>query len=401
MSDLEEYKALTSTLLAYYNFGKYSYQNLIAPRRIKIESLSQSDLDLIPWYPKHIDNIQQCLEMNKDFALNLALSVAADWGVLLDPSQWAEAKPQDFDKVNSILLQLSREWSDDGELERQQVFGKIIEEVCLSYPDVSSRQKTRILIPGCGTGRLVFEMVKHGFECQGNEFSYHMLLASNFILNHSFVAHNYSIFPFLSKFSHLTKRSNQIRPVTVPNVNPGEINELQEKNPSIPYTELMSMTAGSFLDLYGPELSTESSDFYSTDDLQAKEFRESNKDSFDVLITCFFLDTASNIIDYIKTIHHTLKAGGKWINFGPLLWHFEDDGNMSYIKRKTSAGVEESIPTALKGLELSRDDLLELVEKMGFSFEKRESEIVTKYCGDGRLLGGFEYKCEYWVARKV
>ncbi|CAK7899828.1 carnosine N-methyltransferase [[Candida] anglica] len=398
--DLEEYKALTSTLSSFYHYGRWAHNELISPRRVKISSLTEQDLKLIPWYPKHIDDLEQCLRMNEDFTRTLALTIAQDWGAPTDPSQWASCTPQDFEKVRSILLQLSREWSDDGEVERQISFTKIIDQVCKLYPDLPTRQKCKILVPGCGTGRLVFELVKQGFWCQGNEFSYHMLLASNYVLNHSFVAHNHSIFPFIHKFSHLTKRVNQLRPITIPNINPGEIAQLEQSMPEIPYCELMSMAAGSFVDLYGPENMGEVSDTYS-EDAQANEFRTENAANFDVVVTCFFLDTSLNIIDYIKTISHSLKPGAVWINFGPLLWHFEDDGNMSYIKRLSADGKRDIVPTARKGLELSRDDLLSLVEKMGFVFEKHESGISTPYCSDPRSLGGFEYKCEFWVARKT
>ena len=43
--------------------------------------------------------------------------------------------------------------------------------------------KVRVLCPGAGLGRLVFEVVCRGYACQGNEFSYFMLFVSNFILN--------------------------------------------------------------------------------------------------------------------------------------------------------------------------------------------------------------------------
>ncbi len=41
----------------------------------------------------------------------------------------------------------------------------------------------RVLCPGAGLGRLVFEVVCRGYACQGNEFSYFMLFVSNFVLN--------------------------------------------------------------------------------------------------------------------------------------------------------------------------------------------------------------------------
>ena len=41
----------------------------------------------------------------------------------------------------------------------------------------------KVLVPGAGLGRLVFEIAVAGFCAQGNEFSLHMLIVSNFILN--------------------------------------------------------------------------------------------------------------------------------------------------------------------------------------------------------------------------
>ena len=42
------------------------------------------------------------------------------------------------------------------------------------------------------------------------------------------------------------------------------------------------------------------------------------------MATIFFIDTAHNIIEYIKTIYNILKEDGVWINIGPLLYHYAD-----------------------------------------------------------------------------
>ena len=42
---------------------------------------------------------------------------------------------------------------------------------------------------------------------------------------------------------------------------------------------------------------------------------------FDLVVTCFFIDTAENILDYIDIIYHVLRPGGLWINVGPLHYH--------------------------------------------------------------------------------
>jgi N2227-like protein len=39
------------------------------------------------------------------------------------------------------------------------------------------------------------------------------------------------------------------------------------------------------------------------------------------VVTCFFLDTATNPIEYLRLVHEALQPGGYWINVGPLQWH--------------------------------------------------------------------------------
>ncbi|KAK1996513.1 N2227-domain-containing protein [Colletotrichum falcatum] len=47
---------------------------------------------------------------------------------------------------------------------------------------------------------------------------------------------------------------------------------------------------------------------------------KADKGHYDVVVTHFFIDTARNVMSYFDTIHASLKPGGYWINFGPLLW---------------------------------------------------------------------------------
>ena len=37
---------------------------------------------------------------------------------------------------------------------------------------------------------------------------------------------------------------------------------------------------------------------------------------WDCVATCFFIDTAHNVIEYLEKIYHILKPGGYWINIG-------------------------------------------------------------------------------------
>lgn len=45
---------------------------------------------------------------------------------------------------------------------------------------------------------------------------------------------------------------------------------------------------------------------------------------WDCIVTCFFIDAAPNVIDYIAAFQRMLKPGGYWINLGPLLYHWQN-----------------------------------------------------------------------------
>ena len=84
--------------------------------------------------------------------------------------------------------------------------------------------------------------------------------------------------------------------------------------------------------------------------------------SQDCVVTSFFIDCAHNVVEFIELIHRILKPGGKWINFGPLLYHFAE------IPRESS-------------IEPSYDIVRSIIEKTGFEF-KREGTLNTSIVTD-------------------
>lgn len=86
-------------------------------------------------------------------------------------------------KVSSVLKSLARDWSQDGKAERDMTYEPILNSVKHLVPIGDNQKPPRISVPGAGVGRLALELVRLGYATQGNEFSLHMLLASDFILN--------------------------------------------------------------------------------------------------------------------------------------------------------------------------------------------------------------------------
>jgi hypothetical protein len=84
---------------------------------------------------------------------------------------------------------------------------------------------------------------------------------------------------------------------------------------------------------------------------------EDRKDCFDAIVTCFFIDTAENIFDYIDAIKNVLKRSGIWINAGPLHYHSAN-----------------SLPYSLM-------HLLKIIEAAGFRIIY-ESKLNMTYCGE-------------------
>lgn len=194
-------------------------------------------------------------------------------------------------KVRSTLRQFVRDWGREGEAERAASYGPIIDALARHMP-ASRGVMPAVLCPGCGLGRLPFELAARGYAAQGNEFSYHMLLGSHLILNRCAEIECHTIFPYVLSTAHRAGKSDHLRAVKIPDVCPrnalGDDSEL-------------SMAAGEFIEVY-----------------------KDQEAEWDAMATVFFLDTAKNVFLYIRIIAHVVKPGGLWINLGPLLYHYAD-----------------------------------------------------------------------------
>jgi carnosine N-methyltransferase len=62
-----------------------------------------------------------------------------------------------------------------------------------------------VLVPGAGLGRLLVDLAAAGFEAQGNEFSYFMLLPGSFMLNRAACARQWTVHPWMhTNLNHLS-----------------------------------------------------------------------------------------------------------------------------------------------------------------------------------------------------
>ena len=138
--------------------------------------------------------------------------------------------------------------------------------------------------------------------------------------------------------------------VAIPDLHPGNCGVSSDH---------LSMCAGDFMEVYG-------------DPKQVGEW--------DSVVTCFFIDTAHNVLDYLTVIARCLREGGFWINHGPLQYHWAD----SHLY--------------LPGGELSIELPLEAIERaapaFGLRLVRREERVCT-YTNNRRSMQQNTYRTAF------
>ncbi|CAL1709816.1 unnamed protein product [Somion occarium] len=258
----------------------------------------------------------------------------------------------DMDKLRSTIKQFVRDWSEEGKVERDVCYEPMKKALLDHFGDISAEEKStlRVLVPGAGLGRLAWDVAHMGFTCQGNEFSHYMLLASFFILNRTERVGEHTLYPYVHSFSNIPNKTAMLRPVSIPDVSPS----------SLPPGSNFSLVAGDFEEIYGEEHEEgEPQAVHSmTSDLQAK-----------------------NIVNYLRIIHRILAPGGVWINFGPLLWHWENNSSND------------------PSVELDLEEVKELARQIGFEISN-ERTIDTTYTNNSQSMLGYVYHAAFWTATK-
>lgn len=304
---------------------------------------------------------------------------------------WNTAKYDDLDKAHSTIKQFYRDWSREGyEREVKPVLEIVLDDL-KSMTNVE--EGVSVLLPGAGLGRLLVELSLAGYDVEGNEISYHQLFALNYVLNYAQTAEQFRLYPFVTTFTNKLSRSDQLRCVKVPDVHARTAISERTRESSLAGGRVqrpgsIRMSAGDFITSY------------STAEAEGP---------FDAVVTVYFIDTAPNLISYIETVRHALRDGAVWINVGPLLWHFKDrvvkqtqdgtDTDMSGQGQDSqpARGIDE-----LGSFELTNDEVLDLISRMGFEIVKQEvlESSHGSYMEDPSSMLQSRYRSSHWVARK-
>ncbi|KAJ3848069.1 N2227-domain-containing protein [Lentinula lateritia] len=402
-ADIEEEERHFSNVVA--TFRKYTSYHLAANnrRRKDLFTLPKADRELLEQlgYKEKLDQVDKAILANEQFLNKIvidpeifgddgndAVEEGDEEGEAADPSISArshshshshsphshshshshsqphslqspkEYKPTEFDmdKLRSTLKQFVRDWSAEGQEERETSYGPMKDALLAHFSDIpkEERRNFRVLVPGAGLGRLAYDIASLGFACQGNEFSHYMLLASFLILNKTERPNMHTIYPYVHSFSNVPDRTSMLRAIKIPDV-----------EPTLPSGSVFSLVAGDFEEIYGGE----------------SDPNEPQAGLWDAVMTCFFIDTAKNIVNYLRIIHKILAPGGVWINLGPLLWHWENNH------------------TNDPSIELDLVEVKQLAAMVGFEIEN-ERTIDATYTTNSQGMLGYTYRTAFWTAKK-
>ncbi|SGY94033.1 BQ5605_C037g11623 [Microbotryum silenes-dioicae] len=340
-------------------------------RRADYFQLPPQHRRLLPGYAELLNKVDGLLSQNAHF-----LHAVVELNPFPPAQQIVDAEaPQepDHERLRSTLRSVARDWSVEGAHEREAAYTPILNafQELYGHYEAEDKAKLNVLVPGAGLGRLAWEIVNAGYTCQ----------ETNRVLNsfHSTTSINaHTIHPYLHSFSNIRTNADLLGSVQIPDVDPSTIASTSSGE--------FSFAAGDFLEIYA---------------------QPSQQAHFDVIVTCFFIDTAKNIVEYLERIWSLLKEDGVWINCGPTLWHFENTEGCNSI-------------------ELSLEDVKALAKRIGFVLEVRspyewqfsslylaidastrscwpsqnEREVRTSYTTNKRSTLRHEYAASFWTARK-
>jgi len=314
--------------------------NRINMKEAHFEMLPMLYTKFIPQFPKKFMTMRQCISQNEAFLKRIASHP-------LFPGE--SSTPAEFytHNVRSVLQQCVRDWADEGDKDRKACYGPILDSIEALYQEKEARKDVHVLDPGCSLGRLVYELVRLGFTAEGSEISNLKFLCSDVITN-KLSKDECTLYPWVDQVTNQWSFENQSRGINIPNI---DARQLVKDNPR------WKISQGDFREI----------------------FKEPKK--FDVIVSCFFLDTALNVMDYLKVITYLLKPGGYLISMGPLIY--------GRVNTNNSASVE-----------LTYEELKSVLPGFGLEMIKEKRGLEAAYIEDRHSMLKMRYNCAHFICQK-
>lgn len=310
-------------LMSLYDISQYlaKSKKTLARKRTKFRKLSGRQQAIVQQagYIDKLNELAKRHEQNYSVLQRVYDGAKEKYCVSVDEislaSDYADATGySDHFRVVEALCHFARDWSP--QMYDREV--KPLVDYITSQTSTLPKESTAVIVPGSGLGRVSHEIAKLGFKhVDSVEYSWLMSLFNESIYGDT--KQSAEIYPYVQNFSSHNTTADQLRPET--------------------------FTYGQTI----PENLT----------IQSKDFLnftpDKNADNL-LIVTCFFIDTAENMLDYMDNINRiALQYPGKkrWINVGPLKYGTNplvEFSNEEVAKVRESMGwhtVDEQPPKTL------------------------------------------------------
>ena len=328
------------------------------------KSLSSCHKRLVPGFLSRMADVRKCVELNNGIMKKILAFHRANYVALarsegssdmdeccyeccgLTPEdRGRHARPAQQSTTENLFKQFFREWSVEGAKERKECFQPAL-DMCQKYLPPTPGNKYKVLAPGAGLGRLSWDLATMGYsEVSACECNHEMLLCMQYMLGSTFAPGSFDVYPFASVTSDLRDNTQTFK-ASVPDV---QITEEIRKRVIISPDDFVSHC----------------------------ESLPTREGTYDLLVTCFFIDTAFNILDYIEVATDAIRPGGLWINIGPVHW----------------------VQSSYDSLHLTIEEIEGAMTTAGFTFLEKKDLFNNNYCTPPNTFSPMIYNCRLWVAR--
>ena len=156
-------------IFCHSQYAKVAHFNTTHLRRQSFYALPRAHWELLAAPPfSYLDTlnaVDEAIDKNAEFSLAIHRTGLKSFGIPSSPIASSEgqqsndwhgtATSNDLEKARSTLRQFNRDWSVEGAAEREACYGPVIK--ILQEEQASRDTKIRVLVPGAGLARLVFE----------------------------------------------------------------------------------------------------------------------------------------------------------------------------------------------------------------------------------------------------
>lgn len=251
-----------------------------------------------------------------------------------------------YGSIASVFLHFLRDWSATCEHVGASTYGPVVHELRQLLPGGGE-----VLLPGCGLGRLAVDIAAAGYRVEANDVSRLFLTAADWVLNRP-PARPLRLFPLAHVFSENWGFEQQYHEVAVPDATASELLAGAPFSGEPPVT----LVPGDFIASYRRGSSCHR--------------------KFDAIVTCFFLDTVTNIVELIDVLDSLLEEGGVWVNVGPL--NFKDEAR----------------------LKLTWDEIVLMWQNLGYEFKTQKRTDTDYHFPRGEKMYTESYICTLTSAVK-